>query len=135
MFRDGFASGSPGREAKSDNDDQRVIGLAQDGNEVRDEVDRGDQIHQQHSQPDPDPDRHVSIGGDTLQEEHHVWGETKKIRERRTTWVFALLEPKHENEDQPHQHQAADDDLPHADTARNPRSGKCESLPERRNRQ
>lgn len=109
VSRDGVASGPSGCEPKSDRDDQRVIGVAQDGNEVRDEIDRRDQIQQQRAQPEPDTGGQSLIGGEALQQTHHIWGKAQKIHERRTARVFALLEPEHENKHQPEDHQPAND--------------------------
>ena len=109
VLRDGIAARAPGRESKSDRYDQRVVGISQHRDEIRDEVDRRDQIHQQHAQPDPDPNRQGTVRGETLQQAQDVRGETKKIHQRRTTRVFALLQPQHKDKHQPQQDQPADD--------------------------
>jgi hypothetical protein len=65
--------------AQYENGDYGVIGIPEDGNEVGDHVDRYGQVDEQQGNPDANPGREVSIGGQSSQQPEQVRKKTQRL--------------------------------------------------------
>ncbi|WP_199181964.1 hypothetical protein [Cryobacterium sp. N21] len=55
------------RESQSDRDNDGIVGVTENGYEIRNEVDRRQQVEQKDREPDSSLDRHGSIGGQAFE--------------------------------------------------------------------
>ena len=103
------------RESQSDRDDDGVVGIAENGDEIRNQVDRRQQVEQKNREPDSNTTRYGSIGGEALEQPRYVGRESNEVTKRSTTRMPALLDPENQNESQPQDQQPAEhaqSDLP-----------------------
>ncbi len=75
---DGRAGGS-GDRPHNNRDDYGVIGVTDDGDEVRNQVDRKCQTAEKERQFDADSAGHRRVGGQSLEQPNQVWQQPRSV--------------------------------------------------------
>ena len=89
MSFDGVLPRPSGNRPERDRHDDDVIGVAQYGHEIRDQIDRREQLREQEKQADTHASGHVRVGSQPPQQPNEIGKQPQRIAHRYRAGVEA----------------------------------------------